>query len=306
MGSMRIDIELEASGLQLRGWFYRSAVLQERAPVVVMAHGFSAVKEMFLDAFAEVFAAAGLAVLVYDRRKLGASDGLPRQEVEPWADVLDYRDAVSYVRTLPGVDPERVAIWGTSYGGALALAAAALDRRIRAVVAQVPVLAQRPRDPATQAALQQLFDADRDARYRGAAPALMPVCTPEPRRPAVLPTPDVWAFKLETEARAPSWRNEVTLRSVENLLAWDPAALLPRIGPTPALVIVADEDLVIPKKVLLAECKRITGPCEVLSIPGGHFDAYNPARPQFAMASSAARDFLARALGVSPDRTRAL
>ena len=62
-----------------------------------MAHGFSAVKEMYLDSFAEVFAAAGLNVLVFDNRCFGASDGEPRQEIDPWAQVRDYRHAITYV-----------------------------------------------------------------------------------------------------------------------------------------------------------------------------------------------------------------
>ena len=68
---------------------------------IVMAHGFSAVKEMYLDRFAEVFAAAGLAALVFDNRNFGASDGVPRQEIDPWRQIADYRDAISFALTLP-------------------------------------------------------------------------------------------------------------------------------------------------------------------------------------------------------------
>ena len=87
----RQDIEFDAEGTTLRGWLYRAGGAGQAAPVVVMAHGFSAVKEMYLDKFAEVFAAAGLNVLVFDNRCFGASDGEPRQEIDPWAQVRDYR-----------------------------------------------------------------------------------------------------------------------------------------------------------------------------------------------------------------------
>ena len=83
----RRDIEFEAEGTTLRGWFYPAAGGSAPAPVVVMAHGFSAVKEMYLDSFAEVFAAAGLSVVVFDNRCFGDSDGEPRQEIDPWAQV---------------------------------------------------------------------------------------------------------------------------------------------------------------------------------------------------------------------------
>ena len=83
----RRDIEFNAEGTTLRGWFYPAGGAGEgaagTAPAVVMAHGFSAVKEMYLDKFAEVFAGAGLNVLVFDNRCFGASDGEPRQEIDP-------------------------------------------------------------------------------------------------------------------------------------------------------------------------------------------------------------------------------
>ena len=78
----RREIEFDAEGVTLRGWFYTAEGVSNSAPAVVMAHGFSAVKEMYLDSFAEVFAAAGLHALVFDNRNFGASDGEPRQEIE--------------------------------------------------------------------------------------------------------------------------------------------------------------------------------------------------------------------------------
>jgi uncharacterized protein len=81
---MRHDIEFNADGLTLRGWLYLPEGATKPVPTVVMAHGFSCVKEMFLDKYAETFAAAGFGVLVYDNRNFGDSDGMPRQEVDPW------------------------------------------------------------------------------------------------------------------------------------------------------------------------------------------------------------------------------
>ena len=69
-----------------------------------MAHGFSAVKEMYLDKYAETFAAAGLNALVFDNRNFGASDGEPRQEIDPVQQVRDYRHAITYADTLTEVD----------------------------------------------------------------------------------------------------------------------------------------------------------------------------------------------------------
>jgi hypothetical protein len=82
-----------------------------------MAHGFSAVKEMYLDKFAEVFAEAGLGALAFDNRNFGASAGEPRQEIDPWEQVCDYRDAITFVETLPETDTDRIGIRGSSYSG---------------------------------------------------------------------------------------------------------------------------------------------------------------------------------------------
>lgn len=79
-------------------------------PTVVMAHGFSAVKEQYLHNFAEVFAHAGLGALVFDHRNFGASDGEPRQEVDPWVQLQDYRHAITFARTLSEVDRDRIGV----------------------------------------------------------------------------------------------------------------------------------------------------------------------------------------------------
>ncbi len=108
---MRKDIAFRTEdGATLRGWHYVPEGRRGPAPTVVMAHGFSAVKEMYLDRFAEVFAAAGLAALVFDNRNFGASDGEPRQEIDPWQQVRDYRHAITYAQTLPEVDAQRIGV----------------------------------------------------------------------------------------------------------------------------------------------------------------------------------------------------
>src|ERR1700722_6464477 len=130
---MRKDIEFKTQdGLTLKGWHYLPDRLSGKVPTIVMAHGFSAVKEMYLDKFAEAFAAAGLNALVYDNRNFGDSDGTPRLEIDPWAQVRDYRHAIPYAITLPETDASRIGIWGSSYSGGHVLVVGAIDRRVKA------------------------------------------------------------------------------------------------------------------------------------------------------------------------------
>ncbi|OAL30594.1 hypothetical protein AYO20_08681 [Fonsecaea nubica] len=102
-----------------------------------MCHGFGAVKEIGADTFAEEFTTSiPVCALVYDNRSLGTSDGLHRQAVIPALQCSDHSDATTHAQLGPEVDPQRVAVWGTSYNGAYALSITAVDLRVKAIVSQ--------------------------------------------------------------------------------------------------------------------------------------------------------------------------
>jgi uncharacterized protein len=277
---MRQDIEFDAEGVTLRGWLYAPDEAAGPAPTVVMAHGFSAVKEMYLDRFAEAFAAEGLAALVYDNRNFGASDGEPRQEIDPWAQARDYRHAITYATTRDEVDPERIGIWGSSYSGGHVLVVGAIDRRVKCVVSQVPLISGHDNFRALVrsdfiAGFREQFVADRLDRFRGEPPAMVPVVDADPLAPSALPTPDSWTWFTEThESRAPAWRNEVTLRSVEMFTEYEPGTYLPWISPTPLLMVVAQQDHLTPAELAIAAYERANEPKRLALLPGPHFDAY--------------------------------
>jgi fermentation-respiration switch protein FrsA (DUF1100 family) len=297
----RRDIEFDAEGVTLRGWFYPAeGAGSAPGPAVVMAHGFSAVKEMYLDRFAEAFAAAGLNALVFDNRCFGASDGEPRQEIDPWAQVRDYRHAITYLCTVPEVDPQRIGIWGSSYSGGHVLVVAAIDRRVKAVVSQVPLISGHANLRALVrsdfiAGFREMFDADRLARFQGKPPAMVPVVDKDPLAASALPTPDSWDWFSSTgDTRAPSWRNEVTLRSVEMFTEYEPGVYLPWISPTPLLLLVAVGDHLVPSELAIAAFDTAHQPKELIIMPGGHFDAYTVG---FEGSSGPARDWFVRHLG---------
>jgi fermentation-respiration switch protein FrsA (DUF1100 family) len=255
---------------------------------------------MYLDSFAEVFAEAGLNALVFDNRNFGASDGEPRQEIDPWAQVRDYRHAITYASTLTDVDATRIGIWGSSYSGGHVLVVAAIDRRVRAVVAQVPLVSGSANIRELvradfRAGFREMFDADRLARFRGDPPAMVPVVAEDPLAPSALPTPDSWTWFTETaKTRAPAWRNEVTLRTVEMLGEYEPGSYLSRISPTPLLMVVAETDHLTPAHLAIDAYEQARQPKELVILPGGHFDAYVAG---FAEASAPARDWFVRHLG---------
>lgn len=145
----REDLTFNVGGEPCAAWFYPAADAGATAPVVVMAHGLSGTRRDGLGPFAERFAAAGIAALLFDHRGFGDSGGEP-DLFHPRLQLDDWRAAIACARSLPSIDPERVATFGSSMGGGNALAAAADDRRVAAAVSQVPfidILRQARRSP---------------------------------------------------------------------------------------------------------------------------------------------------------------
>lgn len=295
----RRDIEFDADGVTLRGWFYTPANASGPVPAIVMAHGWSAVKEMWLDKYAEEFANAGMAALVFDNRNFGASDGTPRYEIDPWAQVRDYRHAITYARTLPEVDRDRIGVWGSSYSGGHVLVVGAIDKRVKAVVAQVPAtklydaFVRNVREDFWPGLLAVL-DADREARFRGEAPGMIAVVSEDPMGGSTLPQAESWEWFTETaKLRAPSWHNEVTLQSLDMAFQYEPWAFVHRIAPTPLLMIVAENDNLIPTTQALQTYELALEPKKLIIAPGHHFAAYVDG---FELTGGAARDWFVKYL----------
>lgn len=144
------EIEFKSEGATLRGRLYTPENNSTKLPVIIMAHGYSATIEgMVADRYAEVFQTGGFAVLLYDHRNLGISDGEPRQEINRWTQARGFRDAIDFVVTLPGIDSSKIGLWGDSMSGDEVIFVAAMDHRVKTVVAQVPACGRElpPPDP---------------------------------------------------------------------------------------------------------------------------------------------------------------
>ena len=134
---VRHDVTFLSEGLECAAWLYRPDGVAN-PPIVVLAHGFAAFRELRLDAYAARFAQAGYAALVFDYRSWGASAGEPRRVLDIAAQHADWRAAVAFARSLDGVDATRVVGWGSSFGGGHVLDLAAHDRALAAAIVQVP------------------------------------------------------------------------------------------------------------------------------------------------------------------------
>ncbi len=204
-----------------------------------MSHGFSAVKEQGLDGFAERFTAAGLVVLAFDHRHLGDSDGDERGRIVYFEQHDDTRAALGWLEQQPGVDGERMGLWGSSYSGAHAVFLGAFDPRVKVVVSQVPgldvvgtLIAIAGREGFV-GYLGALAD-DHARRNAGEPSAPIPVVAPA-GEPSVLATPDSYDWFIASRSYAPNWLNQTTLESVARAAEYKASVFIELVAPKPLL-----------------------------------------------------------------------
>ncbi|KAF4442845.1 Esterase lipase [Fusarium albosuccineum] len=281
---MRENIQFQTSdNVILRGWLYKPDGSKTSLPCLVMAHGFSGVKEMGLDAFAESFISrVNLACLVYDNRGFGNSDtrqGQPKQEILPAEQISDYSDAITYAQSRPDVIKDKIGVWGSSYSGGHVLVVGATDRRVKVVLSQVPctdgwACFHRGTRPDFIDDMNQMFENDRRIRAEGSSPGYIPVIDADRLAASALPTPDSFEFFSSWVGRS-SWVNRVTIRSIEALRAYKPVAHIQHISPTPLLMTVMSNDVVAPTDLALETYSQALEPKQLQILPGGHFEAYS-------------------------------
>ncbi|MGQ0467639.1 MAG: alpha/beta hydrolase [Sporichthyaceae bacterium] len=276
---MREDLNFEVAGAPVAAWLYRPATTWA-VPCVVMAHGFGMTRECRLPAWAERFREAGLAVLLFDYRGFGASGGQPRQLLDVAAQRLDWAGAVAFARGLPGIDPERIALWGTSFSGGHVLHVGARDHRVAAIVAQVPFTDGRaslagggPSPERVRHTARLMADAARDVarRRRGGPPLLVPVAGELGSR-AVIAGPKAERTLRMLVPDGVQWRNEVNAGVVLQVLADRPGLDASRIR-CPLFVAVCEGDVVTPPEPAAAAAAAAPGG-ELHVYPFSHFEAY--------------------------------
>src|SRR5262250_1756918 len=191
------DVEFRSEGTTVRGHLYLPESGSRPHPIVVMAGGWCYVKELVQPEYARVFADAGIAALVFDYRCFGASDGEPRQHLDPWAQIEDYKNAISWVETRAELDPARIAIWGISYSGGHVLVVGATDPRVRCIVSNIPVVdglltMKQVHGSLAFRRLEAAVLEDRRKRQAGGAHGYLPMSTDRPHEElSTWPFPEV-------------------------------------------------------------------------------------------------------------------
>ncbi len=292
-------IEFPSEGATLRGRLYLPERLDKPARAVIMAHGTSATIQMVADKYAEAFCRAGFAAVLYDHRNFGSSGGEPRQEINPWVQARGYRDAISCAAQLPEIDAERIAIWGDSYTGGQVLVVAAVDRRVKAVVAQCPVCGSTPPPPDPDGSRFKLIQAILESGdVRGTAETTtgpMPVVSfDQIRHPSLLKPLSAYRWFIEYGGRHGSgWVNDATRVIPPTPAPWNAVICAAHVT-VPTLLMVSPEDEMVhanPGVTRLA-FDSLAGPKQWYEIEEGHFGLLWYPGERFDEASRVQVDFL--------------
>ncbi len=269
MHRARADVEFNSQGTSLRGWRYQPDGAGPH-PAIVMAHGLSAVKEMFLDEYAAWFCRAGFTVLVYDQPCFGASDGTSPQCPYPHRQIQGYRDAIAWMRNDPTVDTRRVGAWGSSLSGGEVIALATDDHLgLAAAVAHAPFLGLDTPIPSS-ATLNAIGDAVQTGNLDATVPAVS--ATPDGLGVMHEDGSADWFTRVAAD-RAPAWRNEICVQGIVAIGDYQPFSYLAR-APVPLLLLPAVADTFTPPGPVLALSTSLPTTVSMIKLEGGHFDAY--------------------------------
>ncbi|KAI8626382.1 Alpha/Beta hydrolase protein [Xylariaceae sp. FL1651] len=243
------DIECKTiDGITIRGWFFP---VEGPAPAVIMSHGFNCVKEMTLPDVAEWFQSLGYNVCLYDARSVGASDGIPRNQLSPLQMAEDLSDIITYVSTLSSVDSRRILLWGMSFGGMVSGCTAAVDRRAKGLVMVCPLFSFVRPDRRKTVFAQCIKD--RVSQLRGNEPFTLQPFTPKGDNPAGFGGAGgpggIEAYNLmqaAAESGHPDFRNRITLQTYHKMALARPKEILDMIDGMPVMMIIPELDDISP------------------------------------------------------------
>jgi fermentation-respiration switch protein FrsA (DUF1100 family) len=245
----------------------------ERRAGVVLCHGYTGVKDIYLPDNARVLNEAGFVALTFDYKGWGDSEGA-RSRLAPYSRVADVQAALTFIGTLPSVDPERLGIYGTSYGGATVVWVGAIDPRAKCVVSVVGIgngarWMRSVRRPDEWHDLRARAREDRIKRALEGPSAFVP-------REEIL-LPDRQSAELAAAARRnnPAAVGRIPLEYVDETLEFNPEWVVDKIAPRPALFITTDDDRLVPPEESIALHARAGEPKKLVVLKGfGHYEVY--------------------------------
>ncbi len=272
----RKDVSFQVKGTLISAWLYLPEDLSTPVPCIIIGNGFGGTKSMIMESYALRYQEAGFAVLAFDYRYFGESEGEPRQLIMIPYQLEDYAAAIEYTRGLKEIDPARIALWGTSASGGYGMVIAAKDRNIACVCAQCPGL-----DPHASGKmflkklgighfLRLFVHGQRDMmRFRlGLPPHRIPIVG-KPGSTAFFPFSD--AYEGYSKLASENFVNEICARVILRSHGFRPVEHLRNVQ-CPILIQICDNDSLAP--ISAETAKELEKYAEVKHYPIGHFDIY--------------------------------
>lgn len=277
---MKNAVQFYSEGVRLVGDVYVPDGLApaERRAGIVLCHGYTGVKDLYLPDNARVLTEAGYVVMTFDYKGWGDSEG-SRNRLAPYSRVADVQAALTFLGARPEVDADRLGIYGTSYGGATVVWTAAVDPRVRCVVSVVGIghgarWMRSVRRPDEFHDLLARSERDRVKRALDGASEFVP-------REEIL-LPDRQSAELAAAARRnnPAAVSTIPLEYVAETLEFHPEWVVDRIAPRPVLFITTDDDRLVPPEESVRLHARAGEPKKLVVLKGyGHYEVY--AEPAF-------------------------
>ena len=298
---MKKPVTFYSEGVRLDGdVYYPDGIARgTQRPAIVLCHGYTGVKDLYLPDNARVLTDAGYVVMTFDYKGWGKSEG-SRSRLAPHSRVADVRAALSFVSTLPEVDPARLGIYGTSYGGATVVWVGAIDPRVKAVVSVVGIgngtrWMRSVRRPDEWHDLLERSARDRARRVVEGASEFV-------AREEIL-LPDRQSADLAAKARKdnPNAVSTIPLEYIDETLEFNPEWVVDRIAPRPVLFITTDDDRLVPPEESRALYDRAGEPKKLVVLHGyGHYEVY--VEPAFSEVMRETLAWYRQYLGGAPSR----
>ena len=297
------QVQFESEGATLRGRLYRPANASTDAPAIVMAHGFGALAVWLTDLAVDL-AEAGFAVLLFDHRNFGESDGEPRFGFDTLLQIRGYRDAITFLEKQPGIDKRKIVAWGESASSLVVQFIGVFDKRVQAVIAHTPVCGNRTtkfdESPEKFEWLQQNWSSLDLSTVPVRELAVRMSRLHEGEGPVIVEGGAAVGYVTRMRKKyATEWSNQVFILQRKLEAQFNEQRLPAKYLKVPTLFVIAtDDEVPLCELATNRQCfDLIEGPKELVEIKGGHFGLIYQGSEPYRQAVDADIKFLQSVFG---------
>ena len=287
---MKRAVKLYSEGVMLQGDIYVPDDLPpgERRGAVLLCHGYTGVKDLFLPDNARALNQAGYVAMTFDYKGWGESEG-PRSRLAPYSRVADMQAAMTCLGLQPEVDAEKIGLLGTSYGGSTVTWVGAVDPRVRCIVSVVGV-GNGARWMSRVRRTDEWFDLLERSRVDRERRATTGESEMVDREDILLPDRQSALLSAEARRKNPAAVNTIPLEYVDDTIGFNPEWIVDRVSPRPILFITTDNDRLVPPEESEQLYARAGEPKKLVVLKGyGHYEVYQ--EPAFSEVMAAALEW---------------